>query len=182
MYVLSPLIPAWKAISISLKTPKPPCAVIKQPGRSLEKLPAFLAFNDLKSQLWPVMALTDMAIFGCSRLEFSFFYLHAVVRRSLSLLSDSPALLAVQMRSPAQCHWDLPDTPKIIKSVTDIHVTPGLRHLYCYTFLVSLILEKVSCHSISFLCCIQYPNLSWDPQLWDWQDAGTSGLFVQIGW
>jgi hypothetical protein len=67
------------------------------------------------------------------------------------------------------------------KSVTDIHATPGLRHLYCYTF-PRFTHSRVSFMPFDFLlCCNQYPNLSWDPQLWDWRDAGASGLFVQIG-
>jgi hypothetical protein len=141
MNVLSPLIPAWKAIS--LRTPKPPCAVtVVSPVRIITarllfgKAAGFPGFQS-KSQLWPVVALTDMAIFGCSRLERQFFRLHAAVRPSWLLLSESSALLAVQMRSLAQCHGDLLDTPKgeiITRSVADIHATPGLRHSCCNTF------------------------------------------------
>ena len=49
MNVLSPLIPAWKAISISLRTSNPPCAVIVQPGRSLAKAAGFPGFYDQKA-------------------------------------------------------------------------------------------------------------------------------------
>ena len=131
MYVLSPLIPAWKAISISLKTPKSPCAVIQITGPNNQvALWKNCRLSWLKKPVMTNHGLHRSGDFRLSHPGNQFFLAACWCPAILVLALDFPALLAVNLHSPAPCHWDLPDTQQI-KSVKDIPATSGLRHPYC---------------------------------------------------
>jgi hypothetical protein len=84
------------------------------------------------------MGFIDLAILGCSRLEISFFLLRAGAPQSWFLLLDFPALLAVNVHSPALCHWDLPDTPK--QKVSRISLQPRVSGNPIATLFLALLI------------------------------------------